>query len=344
MESFLSLFESTSASFTHVVHTRIRQACRQEKTSEKPKFLRRYYNIPSKNIKQFYKLYLEKVKNSNYDDFVYVCEFSPTYSHLLFDLDFNFATPDADVTEDQVAIVVKLLEAGIRKYVPLLTDISSIVLKRAHAIKKLVNDGSLSDKSPNKVVVYRRGLHIHFPFVVSHYKLACMIKRDIIRYLVAEWNSKFFDIDHVNTLDNVIDDHIFCQRTLQLYKSTRPDHYKDNCYLPFVATGCLKSIDFADEMRILKLVSKYNDMDRFLNESLCSTMSLIDVLDPLHTLSTRGYDQEYDQEYDQDYDQGYGQEYEYYHLGNMPTQNEVKTDEYHDKDDGYGSSDIKIVY
>jgi hypothetical protein len=105
-----------------------------------------------------------------------------------------------------------------------------------------------------------------------------MIKQDIILYLNMDWNSKFFDIDHLNTLDNIIDGHVFHQKTLQLYKSTRPHHHKDNQYLPFVATGCLKMLDFNDDLRILKLLSKYNDMDRFTSESLLRTACMIDAM------------------------------------------------------------------
>ena len=229
----------------------------------------------------FYTLYLEAVKNSEHDEFVYVCESNPAYGHLMFDLDFNFATSDADVSEDQVAIIVKVLEAGIRKYTPAMTDVSCIVLKRAYAIKKTVSDtDTISHKN---VEVYRRGLHIHFPFVLSHWKLASMIKQDIIHYLNTDWNSKFFDIDHLNTLDNIIDGHIFQQKTLQLYKSTRPHHHKDNQYLPFVATGSLKMVDFNDDLQILKLLSKYNDMDRFASESLLGTACMIDAMYHIYT-------------------------------------------------------------
>ena len=284
MKSFLSLFESTSTLYTHVVHTHIPISTYNEekKLDTMPRFTKHYYYIPAQYIKNFYDLYLETVKNSTIEEFVYVCEFSPMYSHLLFDIDFNFATYDADVSEDQVKIVVKLLEAGIRKYAPVLSDVSCIVLKRSYAIKKI---GSIS-------TVYRRGLHIHFPFIISHYKLACMIKKDIMHYLETEWNSKFFDINHVNNLDDVIDDHIFCQRTLQLYKSTRPEHYKDNCYIPCVATGYLKSIDFTDDMQIMRLVSKYDDNVRFLNEPDFPTMTFINV--DLHDDDVRYCDQEYE--------------------------------------------------
>lgn len=306
MESFLSLFKSTRASFTHVVHKRIliQHPEQNQEPTTKPKFMKHYYQIPLQFVEQFYDLYLETIKNSNCDEFVYVCEYSPTYSHLLFDLDFNFASSDADVSEDQVAIIIKLLEAGIRKYAPNMADISCIVLKRAYAIKKIVSEPDVHDNTKNKKIeVYRRGLHLHFPLVLSHYKLASMIKRDIMRYLDTEWNSKFFDVKHVNTLDNIIDDHIFCERTLQLYKSTRPDHYKDNCYLPFVTTGTFKNINYHDDLRVLKLLSKYNDVNRFTNESLVSTMCMIDVLDSMNmktqSATGTGYDRAYDQEYEQ---------------------------------------------
>lgn len=266
MEGFLARFNSTCTNYTHVIHRKVTDADPSIPYS-KPRFSKHYCLIPEQHIEEFYSVYLKTVDQSSNEDYVYVCEVSPTYSHLFFDLDFNFATSKGDVTKEQVTLVVKLLEAGIRKYVPCATDVSCIVLKRKYAIKKVVN----------RKIVYRKGLHIHFPLIISHCDLAKIIKKDMIKYLSDHWNSRFFDIDHVNTLDNVIDDHIFCHRTLQLYKSTRPDHYKDNMYLPFVATRSLERIDFLNDQLIINLVSKYNDMNRILSTPY--QMSMI-VLQP----------------------------------------------------------------
>lgn len=288
-DSFIEKYVSDKKNYTHLIYVHAKEDVdikegleSRTHSSTKTLFVRKYYKIPFSMLDRFYDLYLHKIKNcSNLNNLVYVCELSDAYSHLFLDLDFNFDTPDDDISKEQTKKIINLLEIIISKYVPLsISDTSCIVLKRSYAIKKTIYSNKVTK------TVYRRGLHIHFPYIFTNYTSSMLIRTKVMDYLDLHHNSKFFDINHNNSLDFIIDDHVFHSRPLQLYKSTRPDHYSDNCYLPFVTTKRFESIDKSDDKLLLCILSKHNECKRITQQNK-NIMCTFIVQSPIHYSATQ---------------------------------------------------------
>ena len=209
------------------------------------------YKIPEDKMEEFFKIYHNDVFNLERDSTL--TEANSKITQIKIDLDFRYVMDDNVArrvyNEDMIKSILKLYIKHIHKYLHVAKN-NMIVFIMEKSGASYDPKGKLEPTTGLKII--RDGIHIMFPGIVTHSRIALKVREDVI----AEVGKIFEGFKFINSIKEIVDESVIERNNWFLYGSTKPNQ-------PAYTVSNIFRYDFIDEQIELNQVpvSTYSDID-----------------------------------------------------------------------------------
>jgi len=167
------------------------------------------FNIPEKDIEEFYTLYKKHIEDGNT---AHIIEKHKEYSSIIIDIDFRFKEDviDRQYKKKHIESLVEIYHDAIKEVLILPNQSSDLVAFIFQKSKPYL---------ANKVI--KDGIHIMYPFIVTEPAIQYLI-RDLAIKKIKELNL-FDDIPVTNPLSDIVDKAVIYKNGWLMMKSSKPN-------------------------------------------------------------------------------------------------------------------------
>lgn len=194
--------------------------------------------IPDNKLSLFYELYAKELNNGT--EYHLTEKHQPNHGPIIIDFDFKQICEHRQITNKHIKKIMIQITNVLRKTFKKSTDFTCLVLQRPKPYKK--------DN------IYKDGLHIQFPFIVTDYTTQHILRNTCMHYIEPLLSNFKF----TNTIEEIYDEAIIERNNWCLYGSTKKSIAKYEVIKIYNANKKIDDYELEDIIKLLSIRDKHN--------------------------------------------------------------------------------------